>query len=671
MGYQYLMAKLCLNMIVKNEADKIVRCLESVAPYIDCYAIVDTGSTDETKKTIETFFAAKSIPGKITDVRFVNFEQARNAGLKAARSLSTPFDYIFLLDADMVLEVEDKQFRDKLTDVAYDVIQKAGGLSYFNRRLVRRDQTGEYIGVTHEYLNVPGGSLLHGIFFTDHADGANRKDKFKRDIKLLRAAIKKEPTNSRYVYYLAQSYRDSGLWELAASAYLRRAEAGGWDEEAWSARFNYAHCLNALGDKAGFIRELLTAYNQRPSRAETLYDLAKHYREAGQQATSLLYSDAGMKIPYTTDMLFVSDQVYHTGLREEYSICAFYHPAHRQHGYSVCSELAIDPQCTEWSRELARGNLFHYIQPLKELCHSFEPKQLEFVPKDGYIPMNPSIITTDGRLTCILRSVNYTMDEVGRYLIKGTNGEANGTNPIHTRNYLLRLDDALQVKVSYEILPPVDFPPPKYNLVVGFEDMRLFERSGEWWTISNLREQNPEGWCEQHLAKITIVDEQDGPRVRLSEILPILPTPQQHEKNWMPWVDGDKLAFVYKLGQNINETGAVWHGPPVPFAVDRLSGGSQVIPFKGGWLALVHESRTRPGDGKRYYQHRFVWWDAAKILRQISIAFVLHDRQIEFAAGLCWHPDGKRLVVSYGIKDCEAWLATIDWHDVSELLAGL
>ena len=47
---------LCLNMIVKNESKIIRRLLESVAPYIDCYCICDTGSTDNTIEIIQTFF---------------------------------------------------------------------------------------------------------------------------------------------------------------------------------------------------------------------------------------------------------------------------------------------------------------------------------------------------------------------------------------------------------------------------------------------------------------------------------------------------------------------------------------------------------------------------------------------------------------------------------------
>ena len=102
---------------------------------------------------------------------------------------------------------------------------------------------------------------------------------------------------------------------------------GGWEEETWNAQLNYAHCLNALKDTDGFIRELQVAYNMRPSRAETLYDLAKYYREHEMNAVSLLYSEAGIKVPPTKDVLFVTDHVYQTGLREEYSICAFYLPS--------------------------------------------------------------------------------------------------------------------------------------------------------------------------------------------------------------------------------------------------------------------------------------------------------------------------------------------------------
>jgi glycosyltransferase involved in cell wall biosynthesis len=648
-----------LNMIVKNEADKIVRCLESVAPWISSYAVLDTGSSDGTQKIITAYFAEKKIPGVVEQGHFTNFEQARNDALKLARICTHSFNYILLCDADMVLTVTDPKAFDNLTDIAYDIVQTAGGTSYYNRRLIRRDQKGNYIGVTHEYLDIGGGTHLEGVSFVDHADGSNRKDKFVRDIEMLLAGLKKEPENGRYMYYLAQSYRDAGQPNKAAEWYKNRINSGGWDEEVWSARLNYAHCLNAVDDTDGFIRELLNAYNFRPTRAEPLYDLAKHYREHDQQKTSLLYSVEGMKIPYPTDVLFVTDHVYATALREEFAICAFYHPSYRNRGYSVCSDLAIDPKCYPGSREMARSNLYYYLQPLKELCPSFEAKRIDFTPRDGYIATNPSVANLDGLLHVVVRSVNYTMDEEGRYLIKGIdiNSPANNSNPIRTRNYLLALSSELRVTHMEELLSPPNMPPPTYPLVIGFEDMRLFGWLGGTWISANVREQNPDGWCEQWTAHI-----HEG---SLINARPIQRTPT-HEKNWMPWVQGDKLDFVYRLDTLINSHG-VKTPSPVPFAVEALSGGSQVIEFNGGWLAIVHESKLRPGDNRRYYQHRFVWWDITKVLRQISKAFVLHDRQIEFAAGLAWHPSKEKLVISYGIKDCEAWLATVSKLDVMSM----
>ena len=43
---------ICLNMIVKDEAPVIGRALDSVREVIECYRIVDTGSTDGTPEAI-------------------------------------------------------------------------------------------------------------------------------------------------------------------------------------------------------------------------------------------------------------------------------------------------------------------------------------------------------------------------------------------------------------------------------------------------------------------------------------------------------------------------------------------------------------------------------------------------------------------------------------------
>ena len=79
-----------LCMIVKDEAEQIRDCLESVRAHVDQMIIVDTGSTD---KTVEI---ATELGAEIYHYQWTNdFAAARNVSLEYAQS-----DWIIFLDAD-------------------------------------------------------------------------------------------------------------------------------------------------------------------------------------------------------------------------------------------------------------------------------------------------------------------------------------------------------------------------------------------------------------------------------------------------------------------------------------------------------------------------------------------------------------------------------------------
>ena len=217
-------ATLCLNMIVKNESKIITRLFDSVLSIIDCYCICDTGSTDNTIEIIENYFKNKNKPGKVVKEPFKNFCHNRNFALQACKYMS---DYVLLLDADMILDIQnfDKVFL-KTAD-SFHIIQGNETFYYENIRIVKNDGLYKYVGVTHEYIDVPSGTTIspinkNNIFIKDIGDGGSKHNKFERDITLLIDGINEEPTNPRYHFYLGNTYYDLKRFGEAINLYKKR-----------------------------------------------------------------------------------------------------------------------------------------------------------------------------------------------------------------------------------------------------------------------------------------------------------------------------------------------------------------------------------------------------------------------------------------------------------------
>ncbi|HEX6827082.1 MAG TPA: hypothetical protein VF077_12265, partial [Nitrospiraceae bacterium] len=407
------------------------------------------------------------------------------------------------------------------------------------------------------------------------------------------------------------------------------------------------------------------AFEQRPHRLESLYDLAKYFRERGSNFTSLLFSEGGLRgTGPGRDMLFVNDYVYHTGLKEEFAICAYYDSTLRERGARICDEVSLSLKAPGHSRYQARANLFWYLKPLVQHVPSYRATRIEFPAPDGYVLTNPSVINRNGRPTAIVRAVNYTITPEGQYAIRNPDvgGDVGRHYPIHTRNYLVNFSRTLMIDDVHELALPTNWPERKFDLVQGFEDSRLFIWDGQAWTISTVRELTSSGWCEQVVAPVDAA----GYGTNWATVQP---EKRQHEKNWMPWVvNKGRLLFVYRLGQLVDVGGKIIRNHDNEFAVDHISGGSQVIEAEGNFLALVHEAGTIPGRPNRFYQHRFVSFSDAGEVLGLSPPFCFHDKQIEFAAGLAYFPVSRKLVASYGVRDCEAWFGEMDLFEVLDFI---
>ena len=363
---------LCLNMIVRQEACIIERCLSALVGVVHEYAILDTGSTDDTVAKIEAF---RSLTGVTGTEPFHNFEQARNAALKLARA--TTCSHVLLLDADMVLVIVDRPKLDALlatpTPSVFHVIQCHKNLEYFNARIVATALLPEtkYVGVTHEYLNTPAQYARMEVpksmaYITDVSDGGCKDDKFVRDIRLLSAAFadsgETHGNRARYCFYLAQSYRDCGNVEKAVEFYTLRANmTGTWVQEVCYSFLALLHIALAANDEPRALELVVSIEATGVKRPEGYHAVCSFYSKIGRHADAMKFLTlAHQNVPQGSEAipLFYDVSIAKHMLRYEATILFWYvgDDWWRLRAKQLCEDLLADESFPAHLRPVVLNN---------------------------------------------------------------------------------------------------------------------------------------------------------------------------------------------------------------------------------------------------------------------------------------------------------------------------
>ena len=319
------MKSLCLCMIVKNEMAVLKENFDSIADYLDYWVICDTGSTDGTQEFIKNYFKEKGIPGELHEEEWVNFGHNRSSYLKHAQGKS---DYFIILDADFIVNVKDKDFKSKLKgkNIGY-TIRYEGPTDFRQMFIASGNILWKYVGVTHEYITSDKAHTIEkfdGFTITHSALGSNRADKYERDIEMLTQGIKDEPDNSRYHFYLANSYKNINEPEKALTYYLERVKMGGWPEEVYYALYEAGNCkkITSKDFETTALPLYLKAFNYRKSRLESLYEIVKYYRTNGMWKEGYAYGLLGYETAYPEDILFINKAIHTHQFLDELAVCA-------------------------------------------------------------------------------------------------------------------------------------------------------------------------------------------------------------------------------------------------------------------------------------------------------------------------------------------------------------
>ena len=317
-----------LAMIVKDECHIIAKCLERLRPFVDAWCIVDTGSTDGTQEAVRE--AMKGIPGELHERPWENFAHNRTECFNLAKEHG---DYVFVMDADDVWDAPEDFAWPELEAPGYTLTLVGASLTWRRLQVLSASSPWRYHDPVHAVAicddpvrtgHIAGAAIRPTTTGQRHLDG-DTKTKYLKDARIYEEALRTEPHNTRYHFYLAESFRYAGERAAALVAYKRRVELGGWREEVWYSLFQAGRMAWSLGDKAEAVLLLLRAHQHYPARAEAMSALATLHNEERNHALGYIAASAAVEYPNPPPgALFSEHQCYEWRAADQYAIACYY-----------------------------------------------------------------------------------------------------------------------------------------------------------------------------------------------------------------------------------------------------------------------------------------------------------------------------------------------------------
>lgn len=243
--------KVYVYAIAKNEEKFVKRWVESMKEADGIY-VLDTGSTDNTKKYLEDL-------GVIVKEKIISpwrFDVARNESLKL---VPNDADICVCVDLDEILE---KGWREKLENIWEDDTTRLTynynwsldennipKVNFYIEKIHSRFDY-EWTHPVHEVLNYIGNKhevkkVTDDITVNHYPDNTKSRSSY---LPLLELSVKEKPDDDRNMHYLGREYMYYGKWNEAIDTLIRHLslKTATWkDERCASMRF-IARCYQKL-----------------------------------------------------------------------------------------------------------------------------------------------------------------------------------------------------------------------------------------------------------------------------------------------------------------------------------------------------------------------------------------------------------------------------------------
>ncbi len=405
--------KICLTMVVHNQKDQVLSCLNSAKNIVDCISIYDIGCTEETVQAIDHFATHNKIPYKIHKTKSENSEQDLAFCVSAAKktieelgfSLNTT--YLLPLDPNKTVEILSFFSKENLIDDCYSLPEKVPHLVHFSYRPALFRASIPWTC----FLEQSTATKMRSLMIDCQENSSANWDELKNHCFFFKKIIKKQPSNKEVLLNLAESYQALKEYQEAIAFYQLRIDQQGDTEEIWFCKFMMGQCYEALNDWEPALYWYLESYQQLPNRAEPIQKIATYYRQKGQNDLAYMFAKVGVDIPLSVDVnLHPAPPFLDYKFDEDLSIAAYY-TDFKEDGLIAANNLVIKKNVPGYIKDQAYRNMLFYIEPLKNVSFhpiEFELPIIEVGYDETYHPMNPSLLKTNDGYKVICRGVNYT-----------------------------------------------------------------------------------------------------------------------------------------------------------------------------------------------------------------------------------------------------------------------
>ena len=654
---------ICLNMIVKNESHIIEKTLNNICDYIPItyWVISDTGSEDDTKSIITSFFNKKKINGELYDDVWNDFGHNRTIALQHAFNKT---DYLFIFDADD--SINGSLILPALTHDSYG-FKFGNDFTYTRPLLINNRLKWKFIGVLHEYLSCASkteNQIIEGDYYIDSGKcGSRHKDPecYKNDAKILENEYWIEVANSniemarRYAFYCAQSYKDIGDLTNALKYYKQHVQYNGWVQEKFYSYLQIGYIQMNLKNTDEALNAFLAGYQICPTRSETLYELCKYYRIKGECELANLYYQLGHTIPFDSNGLFCNRDIY--DYLFDYEFFVFYYYINNKAIYSDEKIHTILYKLLNKSYLLENilSNYKFYILCLSLLGNKYV---LEVDTPTSFISSTPSIVKYDDIYYINIRLTNVLLKESSYYL--------QHQNEV-TNNIMLKTNQAFDTIEKYEIenndqLIEIDNP---NQLFYGIQDLRLHHYDSKLHYIGTISSMiNEEKIIQMCYGEYDI---DDG---TLTKTILQSPNERKCEKNWVLFNTIDTLYCIYEWypltigvlnGNQFNTTKTIQTSPL--FKRVRGSSCGYNIPSENEIWFVCHIISY---EKERHYMHLIVILDSNTFeVKSISQPFKFENSPVEYCLGLI--VEKNEIIMSYSTNDATSKIMVYDKNKLKKL----